>query len=218
MKATTLISVISSILVFALAATSFVISYDNLISLAVESGAVDARLGFLWPFIVDGALVVFSLAVLRNSLYGERSFYPYAFVVIFSVTSVILNVVHAPENILAKVIASIAPIALLMSFETLMNQVLYEVRRNGTIQTVLEMNNAIERARNELNEIEKVADKVESPHVDNIIKLHSYQEFANFMQTGNGSRPKNEKELAQMIDKHPITANRWWEKYHKENA
>lgn len=46
--------------------------------------------------------------------------------------------------------------------------------------------------------------------------LHSYDEFSSFMATGNGSRPRSAKELIRMTDKHPVTANRWWEKYQKE--
>ncbi len=160
MKATKVISIASSGLVFALAVVSFVLSYDNLLALAVGSGAIDARLGFLWPFVVDGALVVFSLAVLRNSLLGERALWPFALVVIFSAASVGLNIAHAPADLLARIIASVAPVALLLSFETLMSQVKSEVRRSGVSQTLRTMQEAVSLAQAELTDLGQQADNL----------------------------------------------------------
>ncbi len=158
MNASKFISLVSSILVFALAVVSFVLSYDNLRGLAQMTGAVSPGLAWLWPFIVDGALVVFSLAVLRNSLHGERALWPFALVILFSALSVALNVSHAPANLLARIIASIAPVALLLSFETLMTQLKSEVRRAGAAMTMLAMNEAVTLAQAEVSQLNAQAD------------------------------------------------------------
>jgi len=68
----TFISILTALLVAFLAAAAFVLSFEALRSLAAL--AIPARLTFLFPLVVDGFIIVASLAVLRGSLGGVKHY------------------------------------------------------------------------------------------------------------------------------------------------
>lgn len=124
------VSNITTGLVLLLAVIAFVLSYNALRAVAVDNGIPD-KLAYIWPLLVDFALVVFSLAILRASLLNERTFWYWVMVICFAIATVCFNIVHAPSNILARIVAVVPPVALLLSFETLMSMVRSNVRRSA---------------------------------------------------------------------------------------
>lgn len=104
-----------------LAIGSFVLSYDALHQLAVTNH-VPKPLSWIWPLIVDGFIVTASLAVLHAILTGRPATYPWLLVLAFSTTSVFFNVLHAPATVVARLVAAIPPLTLVLSFELLMRQ------------------------------------------------------------------------------------------------
>ena len=107
--------------VCSLAVVAFLLSYDALHQLAVASD-VPRLLAWLWPLIVDGFIIVASLAVLHAVLEHRPSIYPWLLVLAFSGISVIFNVLHAPPTVVGRLVAAIPPLALVLSFELLMRQ------------------------------------------------------------------------------------------------
>ena len=107
--------------VILLAAGSFVLSYDALQQLAVTNH-VPKPLAWIWPLIVDGFIVTASLAVLHAILTTRSATYPWLLVLTFSTTSVVFNVLHAPATVVARLVAAIPPLTLVLSFELLMRQ------------------------------------------------------------------------------------------------
>lgn len=105
-----------------LAAGAFLLSYDALHQLA-RTSHVPAPLAWLWPLIVDGFILVASLAVLDAVHAGRRARYPWLLVLAFSTLSVAFNVLHAPHHPVAQLVAAIPPLALVLSFELLMRQI-----------------------------------------------------------------------------------------------
>ena len=59
-----LISLVSALLVLFLAGSAFFLSFESLRNLAVQIGIAE-QIAWLYPAIIDGAIVVFSLSVLR---------------------------------------------------------------------------------------------------------------------------------------------------------
>jgi hypothetical protein len=108
--------------VVALAMAGFAMSYGALHGLALEEG-VPARLAWLWPLVVDGFIVVASLSVLHAVLERRSTIYPWVLVLGFSAVSVSFNVVHAAPTPVARLVAAVPPLALVLSFELLMRQV-----------------------------------------------------------------------------------------------
>jgi len=97
-------------------------SYDALYGLALAEG-VPRRLAWLWPLVVDGFIVVASLAVLHAVLEHRPTVYPWTLVLGFSAVSVLFNVLHAAPTAVARLVAAVPPLALVLSFELLMRQV-----------------------------------------------------------------------------------------------
>jgi len=132
------LSATTGILVALLAAGAFALSFDALNHLAQENG-VTANLTWVWPLVLDGAIVVFSLSALRASLHRESIRYPMTLVVIATATSVLFNVAHAPSGMLAHTMAAVPPVFLFLSFELLMRQLRSEVERSAKIECLAEL-------------------------------------------------------------------------------
>lgn len=125
------LSIFSLCLVLALAAGAFALSYAGLKDLASTNG-VDPRLVWIWPLILDGAIVVFSVCAFRAGLAGESITYPMFLVVLSTIASIAFNVLHAPvppdaiywsrEVMVPRIMASIPPLALFLSFEVMIRQ------------------------------------------------------------------------------------------------
>jgi archaellum component FlaC len=151
------VSGLSAALVAFLAVSAFVLSYAALQATAASHGIGD-KLSHLFPLIVDGFILVASLTVLRRSLSGESTKYPWVLVAAFSALSVFFNVSHAPANNLARVIASVPPLALLLSFELLMSQVRSDMERRGVSQSLDGLSQRVAAVTSELSRLDAKKD------------------------------------------------------------
>ena len=110
--------------------------------MAIQIG-VAPTIAWLYPAIIDGAIVIFSLSVLRANLNGERTVYPWALVTVFTILSILLNIIHAEKLLLAQFLAAIPPVALFLSFELLLAQLKETAVRleaqNSLVEIVLEI-------------------------------------------------------------------------------
>lgn len=107
--------------VLALAAFAFALSYDALHELADDAG-IRPELALLWPLVVDGFIIVASLSVLAFGRAGRSTAYPWTLVTLFSALSVVFNVAHAPDELIAQAVAAIPPLALVLAFELFVRQ------------------------------------------------------------------------------------------------
>jgi hypothetical protein len=132
-----LISIITAGLVSLLALLAFVLSYSSLQHMAAAHG-VGPRLSYLWPLLLDFAMIVFSLAILRANLRQESARYPWTLAVIFAGLATLGNVLDVEAMAALLGIATIwisasvkalAPIALVLAFELLMKMVRAEIER-----------------------------------------------------------------------------------------
>jgi transposase-like protein len=113
----------TAVLVGLLAIAAFALSFEALRDLAVTTGAIpNPRHAWLFPVLLDGGVVVFSLAALRASLTGNDRRWYMSLVVIVTLLSVGFNVAHASRGFLAGVMAGMPPLLLFMAFESLMRQ------------------------------------------------------------------------------------------------
>lgn len=123
------ISWLSSLLVGGLAFASFSLSFGALKDLAVREKVVTESLGFVFPLVVDGAIVVFSLCALRASLRKESAWHLRLLVVLATLGSVIFNIFHVGDSWLARSLAATPPILLFLSFEAFMHLIQKEMER-----------------------------------------------------------------------------------------
>ena len=131
-RPTRIISLITAVVVFLLAAAAFVLSFDAIQQLAIQRGT-PAHLAWLVPLVVDGAMIAFSMTILRASLHRERALWAYLLVGAFVLLSAALNAVNAVGDVWSVVIAVTAPVALFLSFESLMWQIRRSVERGAVL-------------------------------------------------------------------------------------
>jgi hypothetical protein len=101
-----------------IAAGAFWLSFTSLADLAARSG-IGAGQAWAWPLIVDGIIVVATVAVV--ALAGQRSaWYPWALLVGGAIVSVTANAIHAVvaadadvPRMLAASVAAVPPVVLL---------------------------------------------------------------------------------------------------------
>ena len=110
-------------LVAVLAIAAFGLSFEALRDLAASSSVMNREVAWLFPLIVDGGIVVFSLAALRASLCGADRRWFMSLVVLVTLISIILNMAHAGAGPLAGFMAAMPPLLLFLAFESLMRQV-----------------------------------------------------------------------------------------------
>lgn len=102
---------------------SFALSYVALRDVAVELGAVPSYLGWLVPIVIDGGIICGSAVLWSLSKeQGSRPVFPFIFVGSMVIMSVIVNVAHAGDSMLAKVIAALPPLILLGTLELVADQ------------------------------------------------------------------------------------------------
>jgi hypothetical protein len=102
-----------------IAAGAFWLSFTALADLARRSG-IDAGQAWAWPLIVDGIIVVATVAVVALASQHRRTWYPWTLLAAGAVVSVTANAIHAiiaadtdVPSILAASVAAIPPLVLL---------------------------------------------------------------------------------------------------------
>jgi len=147
-KANKFISRLTAVLVFALAVGAFVLSYAALRDLAAHNGLSDWR-AYLWPLMLDAALVVCSLAVLRANLQQDRAVYPWFLVGLYTLATIAFNVAHAPTDTMGRLVAVVAPLSLFLSFELFVSMLRSEVKHYNALQVLRDIQQRVKRLDDE---------------------------------------------------------------------
>lgn len=115
---------LTAALVTFLAVAAFGLSFEALRDLAIAAGGMKPQVAWLFPLIVDGGIIVFSLGALRAGVTGGRDQRWFlGLVVVVTLFSVSLNVAHAQEGFVSALVASVPPVLLFLAFESLMRQI-----------------------------------------------------------------------------------------------
>jgi uncharacterized protein YerC len=138
-----IISITTAGLVLSIALGSFVLSYNALREVALTNG-VSSNLSYIWPLLIDASLIVFSLATVNAYLQIESVWKQWTLVGIYTIATTTFNVLHAPQNIQAQIVAAIAPASLFFSFELLMSQLKNSVSRQGIIDSITQLAQKLE--------------------------------------------------------------------------
>jgi hypothetical protein len=140
-------------------------------------------------------VIVFSLAVLRGSLLDERTIYPWGLVIAFVALSVAFNILHAPDDDLARVIAAVPPVALALAFELFTGQLKSEVTRRGVTLTLDDLVHQVAERRGELADLDqqagKLADKVETLKAQIAELQREHQDLKRNQVNANGPIAKH---------------------------
>jgi hypothetical protein len=130
-----LITLTTSALVAIIALISFIISYHALQGVASTNG-LDGWLSYLWPLLIDLALIVFSLCVVTAHLHSESTFWQWCMVIGCTLATITYNYLHAPNTYTAQSVAIIPPVMLFCSFELLMMQLKNSIKRTQVVEVL----------------------------------------------------------------------------------
>jgi len=114
------------LLVGAIAAIAFAVSFEAISQYAVAVGAFPGSLRYCAPLLVDAFTVAAGLVILARARDGVRAVYAWSLVAVASAVSVALNIAHAPPTLAARLVAALPSTALLAAVEL----VLSEARRS----------------------------------------------------------------------------------------
>lgn len=151
------ISFVTGLLILLIAIGSFALSYNNLHQTALTHG-VGSNLAYIWPLLIDFALVVFSLAVVQSNLNNEPAYRRWLMVALYTIATIAFNVYHAPANIAAQIVAVVAPVTLFLSFETLMAMLKNGVIKRNLVASLSQLNQELERLNGELKKAQSELD------------------------------------------------------------
>lgn len=129
---------LSALLVFLIAASAFVLSFNSIRALAIDNGT-DPALAWLVPVIVDLAMVGFSVAALNSTLNKESTWFKWILIFAFTAVSVGFNVAHSNLMLMGIVIAAMAPLTLFFSFEVFISGISASVKRNSVLLSLVDI-------------------------------------------------------------------------------
>jgi hypothetical protein len=152
---------LSNWLTFGVVIIAFALSFGALEDLAREVGIIYPA---LYPIMIDAGLVIYNIMALQSSLDGERNWYAWLLIVLATVASVFLNVVHAADTlptwlqtILGPAMAAIPPLVIFGAFHLVVLRIEETARRTRVLQSLSDLNDTITDKRTEFDML--IADK-----------------------------------------------------------
>lgn len=138
-KLQALITWLTSALVLAIALISFVLSYHALQGVASANGLNTWYLSYLWPLLLDGSLIVYSLCVVTAHLHNESTWRQWTLIGVSTFGTILFNTLYAWPDMIATlpqriIVTGVPPVMLFFSFELLMSQLRNSVKRNTHVQ------------------------------------------------------------------------------------
>jgi len=127
-KGISLLSWSNLVLMSLLAGCTFAVSYASLLDLAIKSGVLP-EVAPLWPLCLDGLMVLCALTRVQYSLKGKDHQLSKYSLFAAVVVSIALNMVHAPEGVVPKLIGAVPPLALFASSEIAIQQLIWQIRQ-----------------------------------------------------------------------------------------
>jgi hypothetical protein len=195
-------------------AASFVLSFSSLWDLAARS-AWPARLAWLWPVIVDGTIILATMAIValasNRHQRGNRRFF-WAVLCAAAVVSVSGNAVHAviPGTAplvpwLSALIACVPPVALLATTHTL--AILWRLRPEKPVDSVAQVQEtALAVAVSQMQKWDAVAAAI---HERGLLTSHSTAKISEALRYLHDHRPAmSQRAIGAQVDLHHDTVGK----------
>ncbi len=149
-KTESIITGLSASTVLGLAGIAFVLSFFAVRDLAIGLGSTPG-LAWMYPIVIDGMIVVYSLTVLKKGLHSEGVRWDWSMIAVATAVSIGLNWAHVDYVFgVQTVLAIVPPVALAIAFHSFMEQIKSIVRRTGLWKSVDDLLVLIESKKDEL--------------------------------------------------------------------
>ena len=191
-----------------IAAGAFWLSFTSLADLAARSG-IGAGQAWAWPLIVDGIIVVATVAVVALASQSRPTWYPWTLLAAGAVVSVTANAIHAiiaadtdVPSLLAASVAAIPPLVLLSI--THLTVILTRPTTTPDADVIEEVpaETVVPSQAVAAPEVEQ-AQPVELP----VVSVRERREEATQLREVEGW---SNKQIARHLGVHPSTVGRWF--------
>lgn len=194
-----------------IAAGAFWLSFTALADLARRSG-IDAGQAWAWPLIVDGIIVVATVAVVALASQHRPTWYPWTLLAAGAVVSVTANAIHAiiaadtdVPSLLAASVAAIPPLVLVAITHLLVILTRPITPVTDTSSDVQEIA-LIGRTEAMVREAQPETNPVPIPAVSMASPSERRAEAAQLREMAGWSN----KQIARHLGVHPSTVGRWF--------
>lgn len=191
-----------ALMVLLIGAGAFTLSYDALYATGAAHGIPTGK-AWIWPLLIDGPLVVFTLALLAAQLTRQGIKLWAGLVITYTLATVGFNLSHAQASPLGWTVAIVAPVGLLLTTEALRHLAKTIIEHAATVQTLAELSVRTEKLTADLDRIDRQKEKsqAELDALQAAIKAGKVEQKAASIQEMNAARAaKIEARREQVLD------------------
>lgn len=172
-KTATRITGLNILLVILVAIGSFSLSYSALSDLASKNGFAEWR-AYVLPLVIDMGMLAFGLAVVHAHLHSTNPIRRRLLNLIYTIATVVFNIVHAPNGLLAQSLAALPPVTLFFTFEVLMAMVEHTTHQRQQQRTISDYQAALLEAQRGFAELMEQVEAIKQQHSDELAKRDSH--------------------------------------------
>lgn len=188
---TTLTATVAA-LVLLIGTGAFTLSYDALYATGAAHG-VPASKAWVWPLLIDGPLVVFTVALLVSQIMRHSAKLWAGLVILYTLATVGFNLSHAQPSPLGWTVAIVAPVGLLLTTEALRHLAKNIIERQAVVSTLAELCVQLDTRRADLDTLRQAQDalngQIEAARVQlSDIKAQTNAEISANVQDLNAAR------------------------------
>lgn len=141
-----------AMMVLLIGAGAFVLSYDALYATGLDNGIPTGK-AWVWPLLIDGPLVVFTVALLVSQIMRSSAKLWAGLVILYTLATVGFNLSHAQPTPLGWTVAIVAPVGLLLTTEALRHLAKTIIERQAVVSTLAELSNEVDAKRQEVDNL-----------------------------------------------------------------
>lgn len=203
-KVVNILTGIVALLVFAIGAGAFTLSYDALYETGSANGIASGK-AWLWPLLIDAPLIVFTLALLVFQLMRQSVKLWAGLVILYTALTIGLNLSHAVSTWLGWTVAIVAPVGLLLTTEALRHLAKLVIERQATLLSLEELTGEVDKLARQRDTL---SGQVEALRVDR--EALSFQQISPKLDTLNAARQEKKQErldtLLGYLDTNPAAS------------
>lgn len=141
-----------ALMVLLIGAGAFVLSYDALYATGLTNGIPTGK-AWIWPLLIDGPLVVFTVALLVSQIMRSSAKLWAGLVILYTLATVGFNLSHAQPSPLGWTVAIVAPVGLLLTTEALRHLARNIIERAAAVQALAELSEFFDKRRADLDKL-----------------------------------------------------------------
>lgn len=141
-----------ALMVLLIGTGAFTLSYDALFATGLTNGIPTGK-AWIWPLLIDGPLVVFTVALLVSQIMRSSAKLWAGLVILYTLATVGFNLSHAQPSPLGWTVAIVAPVGLLLTTEALRHLARNIIERQADVSTLAELSKQLFTSRADLDKL-----------------------------------------------------------------